>query len=840
MTQVNLDTLENFITGMGTDKDKGFFTRFNFCEMSKQQCEEAYRSDWIARKIVDIPASDATREWRTWSGDPKQTEAIVALEEQLGLKRKVMQAMTKARLYGGAALLLGVDGVTDMSKELVTETVGLETLKFVHVVTKWELTSGPIDWDVESENYGKPQYYQRPGSGLMQVHPSRVVRFVGNELPDPTLSTGWGDSVLQVVRDAVVAAGSVVSTGASLLQEVKVDVIKIPDLTALISQADYLDRLTKRFGLANMAKSLYKILILDKDEEWDRVTMNLAGIPEILQMYLMVASGAADIPCTRMLGQSPAGMSATGESDMRNYYDKVGADQRNVLEPNLQVLDEILVRSATGGFDETIDYDWNSLWQLDDEKKATVAVSQSNAHKVDVDAGIIPPEVLRDARIGQLLESDFYPGLQQILDEFGNLDEWAAQQAAEEAAQQQAQLEAMAAGQPAPGKPGAAPPKPGAAPAKAGFPPKKGAKPVAPAAGVGPRAGGTPASRAKPGAKKPPPRGFAKAGDAVGGMFDRIVADVAPRTLYVSRKLTNAEDVVTWARASGFTNILPASEMHVTLVWSNKPVDWTKAPEAAGYSEGAYLGKGGMRMLDTFGPPDSPVTVLLFSSTAFSARHREINEATGATWDYPEFNPHVTIAVGTPPADLRTIEPYRGELSFGPEIFTEALRGSGDHAAFPFDYDPSQPRDPDGKFGSGGGTGAAGTTPTTAASRLKDQFKAFTSSPKFKAVMDKVATKEAASFALQSLVSHGTGLDQSTWKLNEEAIDHAIHHYGDMAKYTKAQAVGAMKSVVGKLIGSRQSKDSDTVHDEEDEVLKFLLELQRILETMPSEDPPAE
>lgn len=839
---INLDTLENFITGMGTDKDKSFFTRFNFSEMSKQQLEDAYRSDWIARKIVDIPAYDATREWRTWSGDPAQVEAISALEEELGIKRKVMAAMQKARLYGGAALLLGVNNNEDMSKELLAEAVGLDALKYVHVVSRWDLTSGPIDYDIKSDNYGLPQFYYRPGDNLTQVHPSRIVRFVGNDVPDPTLSTGWGDSVLQVVKDAVIAAGTVVNCGASLLQEVKVDVIKIPDLTAMISQADYLDRLTKRFGLAAMAKGMYKMLILDKDEEWARVQMNLTGIPDILQMYLMVASGAADIPATRMLGQSPAGLSATGESDIRNYYDKVATEQRTIVEPRLQVLDELLVRSATGNFDPSIDYDWNSLWQMDDEKKATVAVSQANAHKVDVDAAAIPIEILRDARLNQLLETDFYPGLQQILDDFGDLDAALAAQKAEEAAQQAAAL-AAAGGQPVP--PGGKVPPTGPK-----VPPVKGGK-VPPAAAAKAPAKGAPVGRARTFGKKAPPGRGAKATGDTGAMFARIrdarlarrdlgLTDATPRTLYVSRKVTNAEDVVTWAKSVGFTNILPESELHVTIVYSRLPVDWAKTPEDE--RGGVYIGKGGMRMLDVFGPVDNQVVALLFSSSALSARHREIYDATQGSWDWPEYQPHITISVGTPPANLRSIEPYRGELMFGPEMFEEIVRGSEDHAAFPFDYSEQQPRDPDGKFGSGGGGLAAGTTPTTAASRLKDQFKAFTGSDKFKAVMGHIASKEAASFALQSLVSHGTGLDASTWHLNEQVIDHTINHYAEIAHVTKMQAVGFMKKAVGGLIKSRQPAHADNIawRDEEDEVLKFLLELQQHLEGMPSEDPPAD
>ena len=53
---------------------------------------------------VDIPALDATRRWRAWQADKAQIEKIEAEEVRLDLRAKVKQAMTRARLFGGAAM----------------------------------------------------------------------------------------------------------------------------------------------------------------------------------------------------------------------------------------------------------------------------------------------------------------------------------------------------------------------------------------------------------------------------------------------------------------------------------------------------------------------------------------------------------------------------------------------------------------------------------------------------------------------------------------------------------------------------------------------------------------
>src|SRR4051812_10346091 len=82
------DSLQNLITGMGTGRDKSMANAFFFQELDRSQLEAGYRSDWIARKVVDIPAQDATREWRTWKSDKKDITAIEDLEKSLQVQQK--------------------------------------------------------------------------------------------------------------------------------------------------------------------------------------------------------------------------------------------------------------------------------------------------------------------------------------------------------------------------------------------------------------------------------------------------------------------------------------------------------------------------------------------------------------------------------------------------------------------------------------------------------------------------------------------------------------------------------------------------------------------------------
>jgi phage-related protein (TIGR01555 family) len=298
-------------------------------------------------------------------------------------------------------------------------------------VSRWELTPSQLVWDLNSPFYGEPEFYRRnmadrgqvnsSQAQQVEIHPSRVIRFIGNEYPDIMTATdpAWGDPILQAINDAVLAAGLVVGSYTALIQDMQVDVIQIPNMTGIVATQAGRERLTKRLSYANQAKSVTNALLMDKEETWSRMSSPaVATAPGVIQQYFALAAGAADIPATRMLGQSPAGLNATGDSDIRNYYDKIKAAQENELRPSLERLDQVLIRSALGSYDENISYDWAPLWQLSGLEQTQMALAQAQAFQIDVSSGVIPEPVLAEARKSQLIQSGFYPGLDDAYEKY--------------------------------------------------------------------------------------------------------------------------------------------------------------------------------------------------------------------------------------------------------------------------------------------------------------------------------------------------------------------------------------------------------------------------------------
>lgn len=140
------------------------------------------------------------------------------------------------------------------------------------------------------------------------------------------------------------------------------------------------------------------------------------------------------------------------------------------------------------------------------------------------------------------------------------------------------------------------------------------------------------------------------------------------KTLYIYRPLINVNDLHNWAQEQGLT-IISEDVLHVTLAYSRGGLEnWSEIIDADSNlfcnSDPDHL-----RHLDFFGKEKS-VLVLKLNAPELVERW-ETFTAAGATWDWPLFEPHVTLTYEAQEIDLEQITPYYGDLIFGPEVWVE-------------------------------------------------------------------------------------------------------------------------------------------------------------------------
>lgn len=393
------DGLENVVAGLGTDRDKRSYSVWSDPRiLTRQELENMYRGSWLAKKIVNIPADDMTREWLHVMFDDDSEESQFAIEQaekRFALKRKVNEALRWSRLYGGALIIIGTKD-KDLAKPLDVKNIRKGDLRYLHVVDRWRVSgAAALNRDLESPNFGMPDSYVIAES-TVRVHHTRVLRFNGSKLPYFAWlrNAMWDDSELQHVMDSLMNCDTTTQAIATMLFESNVDVVKSEGLSDVLASKDGEAKVTKRFQVAALLKSFNRMLLLDGSESYEKKQNSFANLDKVLEKFMIDVCGAADIPMTRLFGQSAAGLSATGDNDVRNYYDMVSAKQEAELRPQLEYLYEILVRSELGTMPNDFRFDFNSLWQLSETEQATVEKTRAERDQIYVNLGAVPEHLV--------------------------------------------------------------------------------------------------------------------------------------------------------------------------------------------------------------------------------------------------------------------------------------------------------------------------------------------------------------------------------------------------------------------------------------------------------------
>ena len=346
----------------------------------------AYRSSWLARQIVNIPAQDMTRNWRTFKCEG--AEDIQRAEKALRARKKFGQLLSLARMSGGAIGVMIIDG-QPLDEPLDLNRIKKGSFKNMQIFDRFELSvsreniTNPL-----LDNFMMPRYYTVTGSGA-EIHHSNCVTMLGEELPRLLSRTqnGWGDSVLRKcmedLTDVVASRGGV----AALLQKANVDIIKTDGLKSAVTSGME-QQITQRLSLFKMGMSNHNLGILDVAEDLIRMGINFGGLSETLNALMCWVAGAADIPMTRLFNEQSKGFGDSGDGNMRNYHDSLSATQEDKLRPALECFDEVLVRSALGAMPEDCDFIFNPLFQPSGVELAQERLAQAQADMLDLDAEV--------------------------------------------------------------------------------------------------------------------------------------------------------------------------------------------------------------------------------------------------------------------------------------------------------------------------------------------------------------------------------------------------------------------------------------------------------------------
>jgi len=365
----NMDAWQNSASGMGIRGiDKTLGGHFGSVgKLDWRVLSAMYRYDWLARKICERPAKDATRRWINLDDKPLMAEL-----ERLGVKQKAKQAISWGRLYGGAALILIVeDGMTPADP---LNPAKVKRVVDVKVADRHYIQPQGHVQDPYATQFGEPEFYTT-NTGVM-FHHSRVLKFTGADLTldETEQELYWGGSYVELYHEAVKQFQGSMQDVRHIMTESSVGMLKIPGLTNSVAMGGTIfDAIQKRLDHFNLSKSVYRTAAMDGEEEFDYKQRQLTGLSDLMDRFMTQVAGATDMTELVLFGTSPAGLNASQEEQLAVYYDMVRSVQESDLMPALNTIIACLNKGAVP------EWDYRPLMEPSDKEKAEIRQLESQA-----------------------------------------------------------------------------------------------------------------------------------------------------------------------------------------------------------------------------------------------------------------------------------------------------------------------------------------------------------------------------------------------------------------------------------------------------------------------------
>jgi phage-related protein (TIGR01555 family) len=405
-----VDGWANLVTGVGTDRRSKRLAFSPDAILPEELLEQLYVGDPYANRICRVVPEEALRQGaKITTGDAGADTAVAEHFDAFEVNARLTRAWTWSRVFGGGAVLVGADDGRPPWEPL--DETAIRTVAFLDVVDARELRPDRYETNPRAMLFCEPLTYRlsRTGGGASESavwHRSRLILFDGA----PTtrrrrqLLHGWGESELQRLYGILAHFNGGWEATGTLLQQASEGVFTLKGLMGLMA-ADKRDVLKRRLEMMDLARGVTRSVLLDEGESYTRTEVGaLTGVADLLTKNLLLLSGAAEIPVTVLMGQAPAGLSATGESDVRWFYDRTRSAQEQVLLSRHRRLVRILLAAkdgpTAGQIPARLAITYPPLWQPTPLEAADLRVKQSQVDNVYITAQVVTAEEVAASRFG--------------------------------------------------------------------------------------------------------------------------------------------------------------------------------------------------------------------------------------------------------------------------------------------------------------------------------------------------------------------------------------------------------------------------------------------------------
>lgn len=435
---------QNVLTKYGTSRDASeYYNYVADADVTDMELATFYEQNGLFARVIDAPAEEAVKhgfEIADLEDDTIKGFSDECLDE-LDWEEMAMQSLKWARLFGGSIAVLLINDGRRLDQPVNWDKI--ESIDDIRVFDRsvispdyssmyeYDNLKGQDPFRTRGSRLGYPEWFHVSGrNGSFTVHETRCLIFQNGVLPENTTTSQyqfWGIPeyvrISRAIRDVEVAHGM----APKMLDRSVQAIYKMANLANLLQTEQGEDVVLKRLQIIDMAKGLMNSMVLDANgEDYDFKSFSYTGVSDVINTTCNYLSALTNIPQTILFGRSPAGMNATGSSDLENYYNYVERIQKRMLRSNLRYLLSVILQAGkhTGEIKKIpkIKIEFNSLWSMTETEKVALDLqkAQVESAKAQTLAAYVQMQAIDPEEVRQKLADEGEFDVESLLDDFSD------------------------------------------------------------------------------------------------------------------------------------------------------------------------------------------------------------------------------------------------------------------------------------------------------------------------------------------------------------------------------------------------------------------------------------
>ena len=353
-----------------------------------------YKSNGFAATVVDLPISDAFRDGGfEIDSDTLSADELQQLQEKMSDCNDVevlKDCLRWGRLYGGGLILVNTDQKPDTPFN--PETIKGKEVEFL-AVDRWQCYPLAPSLYLAESFLLQDNLMGEDGNNII-FDKSRVFYYTGKTQPYyiRNMLQGWGASVFEDVvpqLNQYLKANSVI---LELLDEAKIDILKIFGLSDLLLSPEGESAVRRRVDIAAANKNYKSMLTMDSQDDYEQKQLSFGSLDQILEKIFLLICAILRIPYSKIFGKGANGLGTGADLDIENYNAMISSDIRVPATKILKQMIDIRCFQLFGRKIPDLTVKWKPLRVLSELDQQTIETQKINGLIQLLQNGILTPK----------------------------------------------------------------------------------------------------------------------------------------------------------------------------------------------------------------------------------------------------------------------------------------------------------------------------------------------------------------------------------------------------------------------------------------------------------------